>query len=94
MTDCKQQAVPVLHGTKLSVNDSPKTYDKIEEMKRVPYASVFGSLMYVMVSTRHCTSSGSIKSFYGESGQVTWGCYEKSSGIFEGYVIVCVLLSR
>ena len=42
----------MLHGTKLSVNDSPKTPDEIEEMKRVPYASVFGSLMYAMVSTR------------------------------------------
>ena len=42
----------MLHGTKLLVNDSPKTPDEIEEMKRVPYASTVGSLMYAMVSTR------------------------------------------
>ena len=81
----------MLHGTKLLVNDNPIIPDEIEKMKRAPYASVVGSLMYVMVSTRHCTSSGSIKSFYGESGQVTWGCYEKSSAIFEGYIIVRVM---
>ena len=42
----------MLHGTKLSVNDSPKTPDEIEEMKQVPYASAVGSLMYAMVNTR------------------------------------------
>lgn len=52
MTDSKQQVVPMLHGMKLSVNDSPKTSNEIEEMKQVPYASVVGSLMYEMVSMR------------------------------------------
>ena len=42
--------------------------------------------------TRHCTSSGSIESIYGKFEQVTLGCYDKSSVIFERCVIVRVMV--
>ena len=37
---------------KLSINDSLKSLDKIEDMKQVPYESFFESLMYAMVTMR------------------------------------------
>ena len=35
-----------------SVDDCPKSPSEMEDMSRVPYASVVGSLMYAMVYTR------------------------------------------
>ena len=37
---------------KLSSKQSPSSEKEKEEMQKVPYASVVGSLMYVMVCTR------------------------------------------
>ena len=36
----------------LSVDQCPKTHEEEEDMSHVPYASVVGSFMYVMVCTR------------------------------------------
>ena len=44
--------VPIPVGVKLSVEQCPKTQEEEEDMSRVPYASVVGSLMYTMVCTR------------------------------------------
>ena len=52
MTTCKQLVVPMLHGTKLSKKDCPKSRKQMEDMSQVLYVSVVGSLMYVMVCTR------------------------------------------
>jgi len=52
MMDYRPLTIPVTMGTKLSIEDCPKSPSKIEDMSRVPYASVVGSLMYVMVYTR------------------------------------------
>ena len=40
-------------GISLSSNQRPKTQAEIERMSGIPYASVVGSLMYVMLCTRH-----------------------------------------
>lgn len=52
MSDCKRLVVPVLQGTKLSVEDFSKSSTEMEDMTKVPYASVVGNLMYAMVCTR------------------------------------------
>ena len=52
MTTCKQLVVPMLHGTKLSKKDCPKSCKQIEDMSQVVYVNVVGSVMYVMVCTR------------------------------------------
>jgi hypothetical protein len=52
MQDCKPMKVPILVGTRLIVEQFPKKREEIEDMACVPYASVVGSLMYVMVCTR------------------------------------------
>ena len=52
MHDCKLVRIPFPIGTKLSLDQCPKNEDEIEEMYKVSYASVVGSLMYAMVCTR------------------------------------------
>ena len=52
MQDFKRGFVPFKVGKSLSSNQRPKTHAKIERMRRIPYASVVGSLMYAMLCTR------------------------------------------
>ncbi|KAL3633618.1 hypothetical protein CASFOL_022380 [Castilleja foliolosa] len=52
MDECKPVGTPMPTGTKLSVEQCPKTDEEAEEMARVPYANVVGSLMYAMICTR------------------------------------------
>jgi hypothetical protein len=44
--------VPIPVGARLTFEKCPKKQEEIEDMARVPYASVDGSLMYAMVCTR------------------------------------------
>jgi hypothetical protein len=41
--------VPIHVGERIIVEQFPRTQKEIEDMAHVPYASVFGSLMYAMV---------------------------------------------
>jgi hypothetical protein len=52
MQECKPVRVPIPRGVKLSTDQCPKTHEEEEDMSRVPYVSVVGSLMYGMVCTR------------------------------------------
>ena len=52
MLDSKRGLLPFRHGVHLSNGMSPKTPEEIEQMAKVPYASVIGSLMYAMLCTR------------------------------------------
>jgi len=52
MHECKSGDTPVAKGDKFSLNQCPKGNLEIEEMKKIPYASVVGSLMYAQVCTR------------------------------------------
>ena len=51
MQDCKPVKVPIPIGTKLSIDQCPKSQDEIEYITHVPYANAVGSLIYVMVCT-------------------------------------------
>jgi hypothetical protein len=51
------QQVPVLVGVKLYVDQCPR-HEEEQDMSRVPYVSVVGSLMYAMVCTRPEISNG------------------------------------
>jgi hypothetical protein len=51
MKDFKPVKVLILVGEKLTTEQFPKTWREIEDMKCIPYASVVGNLMYVMVCT-------------------------------------------
>ena len=52
MHDCKPSDTPVAKGNKFSLNQCPKNNFEIQEMQKIPYASLIGSLMYDQVCTR------------------------------------------
>ena len=52
MQDSKKGFTPFRYGINLSQDQCPMTTEKKEYMKTIPYASAFGSLMYVMLCTR------------------------------------------
>ena len=53
VNDAKPRTTPLANHFKLSKEQSPKTAEERDHMELVPYASANGSLMYVMVCTRH-----------------------------------------
>ena len=52
MRDCKLGDTPIANGDKFSLNQCPKGNIKVQEMQKILYASVVGSLMYAQVCTR------------------------------------------
>ena len=52
MQDSKKGLLPTRHGIILSKERCPKTPQEEEDMRRIPYASAVGSLMYVMLCMR------------------------------------------
>jgi hypothetical protein len=74
MQDCKPVKVPIPVGARLTVEQCPKTQEEIEDMAHVPYASVVGSLMYVMVCTRPDISHavGVLRRYMSTPGKEHW----------------------
>ena len=66
--------VPIPVGVKLSAEQCPKTQEEEEDMSRVPYASVVGSLMYAMVCTRPAIAHvvGVLSKFISNPGKENW----------------------
>ena len=52
MEESKKGFLPMSHGVYLSKELCPKTQDERDRMKRIPYASAIGSIMYAMLCTR------------------------------------------
>jgi hypothetical protein len=52
MNDYSPSVTPVVKSGRFNLNQCPKNYLKKEQIKRISYASVVGSLMYVQVCTR------------------------------------------
>ena len=52
MQDSKKGMLLFVHEVYLSKKQSPKTPQEVEDMRRYPYASFVGSLMYAMLCTR------------------------------------------
>ncbi|XP_062081225.1 secreted RxLR effector protein 161-like [Humulus lupulus] len=52
MTNAKKTSQPIISQYKISRDKCPKTDKETEEMNKVPYSNVVGSIMYLMVSTR------------------------------------------
>eukprot|EP00253_Pinus_taeda_P021617 PITA_21617 len=74
MQDSKPVKVPISVGVKLSVENCPKTHEKVEDMSHVPYASAVGSLMYAMVCTRPdiTYAVGVLSKFMSKPGKEHW----------------------
>ena len=52
MQNSNKGLLPARHGIVFSKEQCPKTPQEEEDMRRVPYASAVGSLMYAMLCTR------------------------------------------
>ena len=52
MQDSKKGLLPMASGTILNKNQCPKSDKEKEDMRKVPYASAIGSIMYAMLCTR------------------------------------------
>ena len=63
-----------VHGVHLSKEQSPKTPQEVEDMRRYPYASAVGSLMYAMLCTRPdiCYAVGMVSRFQSNPGPDHW----------------------
>jgi len=58
MKDAKPIGTPLVAHFKLSTELCPSDDKEKEEMSKIPYASVVGSVMYGIHMTRHCIFSG------------------------------------
>ena len=52
MKDCKPGDTPISKGDKFSLKQCPSNDLERNEMQKIPYASIVGSLMYAQVCTR------------------------------------------
>ena len=52
MDNVKRASTPLLTTIRLSDKDSPSTKEERKKNRKIPYASVVGSIMYTMVATR------------------------------------------
>ncbi|KDR64885.1 hypothetical protein GALMADRAFT_82563 [Galerina marginata CBS 339.88] len=52
MADCKPLGTPMLPGSKLTAQESPKTPEDKMEMQNIPYINAVGSLIYLAIMTR------------------------------------------
>ncbi|KAA0059675.1 gag/pol protein [Cucumis melo var. makuwa] len=74
MQNSKKGLLPFRHGVHLSKEQCLKTPQKVEDMKRIPYASAVGSLMYVMLYTRPdiCYALGIVSRYQSNPGLDHW----------------------
>ena len=74
MQDSKKGFVPFRVGSSLSVNQRHKTLAEIERMRGISYASVVGSLIYVMLCTRPdiCFAVGMVSRYQSDPGKEHW----------------------
>ena len=74
MLDAKPVSTPLANHFRLSGSQCPKNEEEIENMSKVPYASVVGCLMYAMVCTRpdlaHAVST--ISRYMANPGREHW----------------------
>ena len=87
---------PLEANFKLSAALSPQTEEKVEPMSRVPYASVVGSIMYVMVYTRPDVSyTVSVVSRYMDNPwKVRWQSMKWILGYLRGTIDVGIVYDR
>ena len=74
MQECKPVKVHILVEVRLSTEQCPKTQEEEEDMSHVPYASVVGSLMYVVECTRLdiAHAVGDLSKYMSKPGKEHW----------------------
>ena len=74
MHDYKPMDTPIEKNLSLSLDMCPKTPNEKEQMSKVPYTSVVGSLMYAMMCTRPdiCYAVGLVSKFQSNPSTKHW----------------------
>ena len=74
MQNSKRGALPFRHGIHLSQEQCPKTPQEVKDMRRIPYASIVGSIMYTMLCTRPniCYALGIVSRYQSNLGYEHW----------------------
>ncbi|XP_060190804.1 secreted RxLR effector protein 161-like [Lycium barbarum] len=77
---------PISKGHALGSQMCPKTPEEKEKMSRVPYRSVVGSLMYVMVCTRPdiCQAVGLVSRYQTDPGLAHWQAVKRIMRYLKG----------
>ena len=93
MSSCKPMDTPVSKGEALSLNMCPKNPQEREEMSRVPYASVVGSLMYAMMCTRPdiCFVVGLVSRYQSNPGREHWKVVKRILRYLKGTMDYCLV---
>ena len=88
MADCKPVGTPMIPGSKLSSDQSPKSEDEKAEMIDVPYINAVGSLMYLAVMTRPDISYtvGVLARFNSNPGRAHWNAVKHLFRYLKGTV--------
>ena len=88
MADSKPQQIPISTDNKLTQQDCPISDEEKANMADVPYRSVVGSLMYLMVSTRPDLAAplGQLSRFLANPGKVHWEAVKKVLRYLRGTV--------
>lgn len=74
----------IRQGLKLYLQQGAKTSQELYEMAKIPYASLVGSLMYLMVCCRpNITYAMSFIKFMGDLGKTHWESVKVGSKILE-----------
>ncbi|XP_037492286.1 uncharacterized protein LOC119369668 [Jatropha curcas] len=74
MSNAKLVSTPLAGHFKLNLSQCPSSEKEKEEVKRIPYASTVGSLMYAMVCTRPdiAHAVGVVSRFLSNPGKEHW----------------------
>ncbi|KAL0553606.1 hypothetical protein IC582_007506 [Cucumis melo] len=74
MQNSKKGLLPFRHEVHMSKEQCPKTPQEVEDMRRIPYASTVGSLMYAMLCTRPdiCYVVGIVSRYQSNPGLDHW----------------------
>ncbi|KAL5572018.1 hypothetical protein UlMin_021615 [Ulmus minor] len=96
MSDSKAVQTPLAAHFKLSMDMSPKTDAERKDVKRIPYASAVGSLMYAMVCTRPdlAYSASLVSRFMSNSGKDYWEAVKWIFRYVKGALDVGLLYKR
>ena len=92
MDQAKTVSCPLANHFKLSTMQSPSTDKEKEEMKKIPYASAVGSLMYAMVCTRPdiAHAVGVVSRFLSNPGKEHWAAVKWILRYLQGISKICL----
>jgi transposase InsO family protein len=92
MNNAKVVSSPLATHFKLSTKQSPSTDEEKEDMERIPYASVVGSLMYAMVCTRPdiAHAVGVVSRFLSNPGREHWNAVKWIMRYLRGTSKLCL----